>query len=1430
MKKKKVWTIVLILLSIFLVAGKAVADLPKPDATSTGYYSGDAHLHTSQSKDAELFHPFTDVNDMVTAAKRESLNWIAITDHSEVITGMFSKSPWDVFEPDEWQSQQEDIAVVTDFPVISGEEITMGNGNDLETQGHFLGYGLNNLVQTLYDASDPSLKLAQGSLNEVRNQGVFGYIAHPYRFGALFSFMDAEPWKLWNLVPENEDIIKGIELLHASHEAPTATVNTWDKKLQQGKKFFAIGNSDAHQAGASSIIYPVVGEAFTYVKTNGALTKDSILEALKSGHSVVSNGPFIDVKVAGKGPGETVNAQVGDNLQIVVEWNSNQELKKIEVFDQTTNTAGKPTPINTLAATGFTGSTIDAYTVTEDGYIRVKEEAVNGKVAYSNPVFVQIPGSSQESKIFQQTNNFNIQNITKAVDGTKVSEVKMYKKKIAWKATTNYLNSYSDIYVKDLDTGSVFPIATGPRMRSGIDIYENIVVWSEYRNNNWDIYAKDISTGQEIRVTDDPAIQTDPSIFGRTVAWEDRRNESEPYPANDYGPGSFEIDWTDIYMKNLLTNQEELVTSRNGSQQAPVIRDNKIAWVNYRDLEINDSTAYVEGDIYVKDLSNGQEIRVTTDPANQGIISWWWPDGMQVFEPAIYQDKILWVDDRNRNGSEGMESNTDIYMKDLSNGIEKQLSSSPKDQVSPAIYGDYAIWHEGNRYSSENIVVTNLANDNQKRINASSYYSDIYNNTIVWEEDSIINKASLFDSKIENAFSLKVNQGEASIKQVNIKSGLLQTEFNLSKEDNILTTLIQPNGKQISAISYNNNVTYARTENSESFKIDNPMPGSWQLKLEPLSVSAEGENIEVDNLAISETPPTVNLPTPNDKAVVRNTISISANATDDEEIKDFSLALDGEPTATSSDNKNISYNWDTTQKPDGYHELSAIASDVKQSIGQDSHTVIVDNYQPQSIIETANWITNSLLIDFDASKSVDVAESNYDWDFGDGSVLSGTETANHTFLTPGIYNISLTVQDAAGNNSMVSKQLVIDMLAPTQPTNVTTKLVSSSQVDMNWLASTDDISGVRVYEIERSTDGLNFAKMGSTAQTKYSDNSLVTGTYYYRVKSVDNADNTSSYSNLAQVVVGKINIVNPSDGSLLTGNVDLKTSFSADFSTTSVNYYYRVKGTNVWNLLGTSTMTPDFTYSWNTASFNDGSYEVRAEASYNNITEYSPIVSYNLDNPLTASIGSSYYFSPNGDAYRDLAYASGGTSRAATITVRVYRGTTYIKTLGMSTGTSFSFIWDGKDYLGRQVFDSNYRIEVRATDSSGKSKSASSYTYLSGSPVRLTQPISGSNLTGTTTLKSTKSAYYPYPVNYVSYYYRPKGDTSWRYIGASVATDFAYNWDTSQLTDGNYEIYLSGVYRYKYCYSNGYCYYKYYYREYSKIYDFYKDSTTLSQF
>jgi chitodextrinase len=135
-----------------------------------------------------------------------------------------------------------------------------------------------------------------------------------------------------------------------------------------------------------------------------------------------------------------------------------------------------------------------------------------------------------------------------------------------------------------------------------------------------------------------------------------------------------------------------------------------------------------------------------------------------------------------------------------------------------------------------------------------------------------------------------------------------------------------------------------------------------------------------------------------------------------------------------------------------------------------------------------------------------------------------TTTFNDTGLTASTsYSYRVRANDAAGNNSAYSNvasattPATADTTPPTAPTNLTATAASTSQINLAWTASTDNV-GVTGYKVERCSGAgcANFVQIATPTGTTFNDTALTASTsYYYRVRANDAAGNNSAYSNVA---------------------------------------------------------------------------------------------------------------------------------------------------------------------------------------------------------------------------------------------------------------------------------------------------------------------------
>jgi hypothetical protein len=117
------------------------------------------------------------------------------------------------------------------------------------------------------------------------------------------------------------------------------------------------------------------------------------------------------------------------------------------------------------------------------------------------------------------------------------------------------------------------------------------------------------------------------------------------------------------------------------------------------------------------------------------------------------------------------------------------------------------------------------------------------------------------------------------------------------------------------------------------------------------------------------------------------------------------------------------------------------------------------------------------------------------------------------------YRYRVSAGDAANNFSGYSNIVTVtpDVTSPSAPTSLAASVISSSQINLTWVASTDNSGTIASYQVERCSgvSCTTFASVGTPTVTSFSNTGLTANTTYrYRVLAKDAANNASLYSSI----------------------------------------------------------------------------------------------------------------------------------------------------------------------------------------------------------------------------------------------------------------------------------------------------------------------------
>ena len=154
-----------------------------------------------------------------------------------------------------------------------------------------------------------------------------------------------------------------------------------------------------------------------------------------------------------------------------------------------------------------------------------------------------------------------------------------------------------------------------------------------------------------------------------------------------------------------------------------------------------------------------------------------------------------------------------------------------------------------------------------------------------------------------------------------------------------------------------------------------------------------------------------------------------------------------------------------------------------------------------------------------------------------------------------------------------------DTTPPSTPTGLTATPTSTSQINLTWNASNDDV-GVTGYKVFR-----NGNQIATPTTTSYNDTGLAANTTYdYTVSANDAAGNDSpktavvSAKTLADTTAPTVSLTAPADGATVSGTINVTATASDNVGVVGVQFL--LDGNN----LGAEDTTAPYSVSWDTST------------------------------------------------------------------------------------------------------------------------------------------------------------------------------------------------------------------------------------------------------
>jgi hypothetical protein len=367
--------------------------------------AGDQHIHTAFSIDAWVLEG-TDEQpaEFADAARAIGLDWISISDHSNVHGSWFGTEFYTSAQHAQGTAQATAYRESEDWPLLYGQEMGLGQIGFWDLPSHMLAIPLDTFAQPfienpsdglLYDLAN--CEAEQVIIDRINASGSYGFISHPYLEEILSvaqwnwnngttGWAGMEIWSSRSSAFKQEDLdtlLKWHTLLGAIEPPSGGHLQArpgWPNGAPVG-----LGNSDAHATEE-------LAGVFTYARLD-AINPATLSDALLHGRCVASDGPLVTIELNGTGLGD-VAILPGGHGRAVVRLETTSEFGTVDQYVFQLERNGQPLmALPTGSANGYAVEfVIDSDDLfAEGGYLTAWAQRDDlERLGMTNPLWLQI--------------------------------------------------------------------------------------------------------------------------------------------------------------------------------------------------------------------------------------------------------------------------------------------------------------------------------------------------------------------------------------------------------------------------------------------------------------------------------------------------------------------------------------------------------------------------------------------------------------------------------------------------------------------------------------------------------------------------------------------------------------------------------------------------------------------------------------------------------------------------------------------------------------------------------------------------------------------------------------------------------------------------------------------------------------------------------
>lgn len=377
--------------------------------------------------------------------------------------------------------------------------------------------------------------------------------------------------------------------------------------------------------------------------------------------------------------------------------------------------------------------------------------------------------------------------------------------------------------------------------------------------------------------------------------------------------------------------------------------------------------------------------------------------------PAIYGDRIVY-------------QGAYIYMYNLSNSKETQITTNESIQWSPAIYGDRIVWtgerngeeiymYNLSTFNETQITKTKITNNESPGINYGKIYPAVYEDRIIWLDIDNGNQA-IYMYNLSTAKETQIATIKSYIYRPAIYGDrIVWSDGSNGKFDiymyNLLTRnkiQITKNGSAVSPAIYDDRIVWQDNRNSDG-NSDIYMYNLSTLKETRITTSGKASNPSIygDRIVWRDS----RNPTEFNGTV--DAMPPTFHALDDIYMYDLSTFKEYQVTANPSA--------DIINAPVIYGDR-IVWQDARNNDGTTNIYMATLSYLPSAAFSAFPISGNAPMKVIFTDKSIG-SPTSWNWNFGDGA-NSSKQNPEHTYPKEGNYTVHLTVSNADGMDTKTS--------------------------------------------------------------------------------------------------------------------------------------------------------------------------------------------------------------------------------------------------------------------------------------------------------------------------------------------------------------------------------------------------------------------------